>query len=146
MSYVAAVVEYSPDKESDDPNNPNTAINRRIDEYVQLILTPVTVIEDFDIIVFPESTLNTVEVPSDFPDQEANITPCDDTNFDDDLFRKISCAAKQSRRYVVINLTTKRNCTEEKAETNDPRECSPNDINLYNTNVVFDRKGTIIST
>lgn len=148
-------MEYNPAASTLTPKNPNDAIKRHIDEYVQLISTPSTDNNpDFDIIVFPEGTLNTIKSPATYPDQHANSLPCtneknnnNENSADEDLIlQSISCAAKNSRRYVIINITTKRNCTAEKIETNDPRDCSPTNVNLYNTNVVFDRTGTIIST
>lgn len=120
----------------------------RIDQYVSFILTvPSAKVDDFDIIVFPESTLNSVENPFRYPDQRANINPCDDKSGDYESMRKLSCAARNSKRYVVINVTTKRNCTEDIKNKNVEQECTPpHDMNMYNTNVVFDRQGSIIST
>lgn len=71
------------------------------------------------------------------PDSET-IEVCRNASYDLNL-RKISCAALKLRKYVVINLTMKQlyidcdseNCTEK--------------WNLYNTNVVFDRGGRVIS-
>lgn len=48
--------------------------------------------------------------------------------------------------YVVINLIEKSNCTESsQIALNDSRPCAPNGLNRYNTNVVFDRNGVVIS-
>ena len=64
----------------------------------------------------------------------------------DTAIQSLSCAAKTSSIYVVVNLYMKRNCTREKmANENDTRPCSRNNWNLYNTNVVFDRSGQVIS-
>lgn len=49
--------------------------------------------------------------------------------------RKLSCAAKQYNVYLVVNYIEKEDC----------KDCGGDNINLYNSNIVFDRKGTIIS-
>lgn len=92
-----------------------------------------------DIIVFPESTLNNILTPVEVP-ETADIELCGNATFDLNL-RKISCAARKLRKYVVVNLTMRQlyvdcsisrtNCTEK--------------WNLYNTNVVFNRDGRVIS-
>ena len=47
----------------------------------------------------------------------------------------LSCAAKQYQTYIVVNHLEKEDCT----------NCSSDNINLYNSNIVFDRSGTIIA-
>lgn len=51
--------------------------------------------------------------------------------------KKISCAARENKIYVVINIAEKLSCTE------DP--CPKDKVFYYNTNVVFDRTGKIIA-
>lgn len=98
-----------------------------------------------DIIVFPESTLTSSSMPQFIPDPIDRVVACDNATYANNPIQAISCAARQYRKYVVINLTMKRVCSEEQAVTPDERTCGPDDLNRYNTNVVFDRTGAIIS-
>ncbi|XP_017023271.1 vanin-like protein 1 [Drosophila kikkawai] len=54
----------------------------------------------------------------------------------------LSCAARNASKYVVINLTEKERC---KDVPEDTRPCAPDGLNTYNTNVVFDRQGVVVS-
>lgn len=94
--------------------------------------------------VFPESTLNNVETAIIVPRSEERIIPCNNESYHIHL-QNISCAAQINRQYVVVNLVMQRNCSEEAIENNDDRPCS-GEWNLYNTNVVFDTNGMVIST
>lgn len=51
---------------------------------------------------------------------------------------KLSCAAQLNKIYVVINIIEKSWCTIKDL-------CPKNKVLYYNTNVVFDRDGTIIA-
>lgn len=101
-----------------------------------------------DIIVFPESTLNGLNKPLTYvPSASEKISPCDSPSNYEPFLVEISCRAKEVKKYVVINLTEKEDCTnEDQAARKDPRPCAPNGLNTFNTNVVFDRTGTVIST
>lgn len=103
-----------------------------------------------DIIVFPEGTLNTILTAIELPD--SIITPCTSTNpdyEDDNLLKVISCSARQHNRYVIINVITKAKCPDiEMIANDDPRNCDDENkdgFSYYNTNVVFDRVGAVIS-
>lgn len=101
-----------------------------------------------DIIIFAESTLNSMLTAPELPEIAEKISPCDDENYTEgNLAKKISCAAKQHQRYVVINLTTKARCPDvDMVAQNDTRNCTRDDgFSYYNTNVVFDRNGVVIS-
>ena len=110
--------------------------------YVQLIATTQ---EDVDILVFPEHTLNRIQTAAEIPNSKDLISPCGDERWTP-LVQDISCATQKAHRYAVVNMVTQRNCTEEKLETHDTRPCSHEDVNYYNTVVVFDRDGTVIGT
>lgn len=77
------------------------------------------------------------------PDGESGVIPCDSNTGDyHDFLRALSCAAQKARKYVVINLTEKEDCP---GSAEDTRPCARNGLNTYNTNVVFDRDGRVIS-
>ena len=104
---------------------------------------------NLDIIVFPEMTLNEFETAVEIPKVDDKVSPCviDDYSADN-LVKKISCAARSFRRYVVVNIVTKIKCPdEEMIENEDPRSCKDREdgFSYYNTNVVFDRDGILIS-
>lgn len=104
---------------------------------------------NLDIIVFPESCLNNMITAVEIPEPEEKVSPCDSEKFPvENLLKQISCAAKNHQRYVVINLTTKVKCPDaEMVANNDTRNCSDraDGFSYYNTNLAFDRSGTLIS-
>lgn len=85
-------------------------------------------IKNVDILVFPESILNNPTAPIPLSKSVEGYSLCDLPNVHW-VLRDISCAARQSSTYVVINLML----------TND------NTGNVYNTALVFDRLGTIVA-
>ncbi len=94
---------------------------------------------DVDILVFPENTLNRQDTAVIIPNEnEFELDLCTSLSYNVNL-RNIACAAKSLRKYVVINLTTKWNCTD-----SDVDRCT-NEWQLYNTNVVLNRDGVVIS-
>lgn len=99
-----------------------------------------------DIIVFPEMTLTDRVQAQLIPDASTKTVPCEMAEYSENPIQELSCAARDAAKYVVINIVMKRNCTAEKEENvEDTRECPESNINLYNTNVVFDRSGAVIS-
>ena len=100
--------------------------------------------KDLDIIVFPESTLNNNDEATFVPNPEKQqITPCDDNSGEYHTFlQQISCAARRLGIYVVINLTEKEWCS---TIPEDTRKCATTGLNIFNTNVVFNRNGVVIS-
>lgn len=108
------------------------------DKYIDIITSEEAI--DVDILVFPELTLNrkvtAVIVPQE---NDFDINLCTNPTYNVHL-RNIACAAKSSRKYVVINLTTKWNCTERAEE----HQCT-DEWELYNTNIVLNRDGVVIS-
>ena len=104
---------------------------------------------NLDIIVFPEMTLNNMNSSVEIPEISEKLSPCDSDKFlVGNVMKQISCAAKTHQRYVVVNMVTKAKCPDpEMIENKDQRKCSarPDGFSYYNTNIVFDRKGTLIS-
>lgn len=87
--------------------------------------------DNVDIMVFPESTLNNFQNPFEVPDpaKTGNVV-CNNDQYHKTM-QAISCAAKQKRRYIVINVTE--------------RSTETGTVKHYNTNVVFDRNGSVVS-
>lgn len=95
-----------------------------------------------DILVFPENTLNRQDTAVIIPtENEFDLDLCTNAIYNVNL-RNIACAAKSLRKYVVINLTTKWKCTSSGNDSD--HECT-DEWTLYNTNVVLNRDGVVIS-
>lgn len=137
---MAAVVEYHTTQFG---KTNQDRLNYRTNEYVSFIGHTDAI--EADIIVFPESTLTNTSLAQFIPDPNDHVVPCNNATYGNNPIQAISCAARDHRKYVVVNMVMKRICSEEQALTPDHRPCSPDNINLYNTNVVFDRSGAIIS-
>ncbi|XP_069691217.1 vanin-like protein 1 isoform X2 [Periplaneta americana] len=104
--------------------------------------------EQVDIIVFPECGLSTIYLPENrseirplltrIPDPEEFKNPClhleEDTP---EILQILSCAARNASIYVVVNLPELSPCS--------GTDCPPDGAFFYNTNIVFDRSGTIIA-
>ncbi|XP_018354299.1 PREDICTED: vanin-like protein 2 [Trachymyrmex septentrionalis] len=140
-TYIAAVVEYSPKYSI----NSNETLKINSDEYVGFI--EIANLYAVDIIVFPEAGLTTMNFPERekledwttiVPNASFNYIPCCQDIFKvSDALRKISCAARSNKIYVVINIAEKELCSDE--------PCPRDKMFYYNTNVVFDRTGKIIA-
>ncbi|XP_023175400.2 vanin-like protein 1 [Drosophila hydei] len=137
--YTAAVVEFSQADGAD--LTANLADN--LAGYLELINSPNATAAD--IMVFPEMTLNTMNSITYVPAPEKKATPCLDdpsAEYYDPFFVEISCAARNVKRYIVININEKQLCSDTPEDT---RPCASNGHNIFNTNVVFDRNGTVVS-
>lgn len=110
---------------------------RRIVAHIQALTDGV------DIVVFPESALteNTNQAQSVPPAADLQV-PCNNDTYADTAIQALSCAALAKSTYVVVNLYTVERCT----VTADDRWCPASGRNVYNTNVVFDRSGALVST
>lgn len=129
---------------------PNISEETRRDSYLGQYLKIMTdAPSNLDIIIFPEMTLNEFETAEEIPKVEDKISPCVSDEFEEgNLVKKISCAARDFQRYVVVNIVTKAECPDPEMTANeDPRNCKDrkDGFSYYNTNVVFDRSGTLIS-
>uniref|UniRef100_U5ETE5 Putative biotinidase and vanin n=1 Tax=Corethrella appendiculata TaxID=1370023 RepID=U5ETE5_9DIPT len=131
--YSAGVVEFKTELKS----KLQTEINLK--NYLAIIESVEA--KPLDIIVFPEGTLNSIETSSLVP--KFGGVACGNSIYEE-VVRNISCAAKNTRKYVVINLTEKLPCPDED-QPNDSRPCAPNGEYKFNTNVVFDRSGSVVS-
>ncbi|XP_037808612.1 vanin-like protein 1 [Lucilia sericata] len=136
--YAAGVVEFR-------PSTSLTAEARMLDNlkgYLSILESEDA--KNLDVIVFPESTLNNNEEATFVPNPAKGlIIPCNvNTGEYHDLLVQLSCAARKLASYVVINLTEKELCS---TVPEDTRPCASSGLNLYNTNVVFDRNGAVLS-
>uniref|UniRef100_A0A336MY47 CSON006165 protein n=1 Tax=Culicoides sonorensis TaxID=179676 RepID=A0A336MY47_CULSO len=136
-TYSAAVVEYHKIRFL---TNPEKEATTNLNAYIELIQNTT----DVDIIIFPESTLNNYETGVTFDVDPLQI-PCGNDSFGQ-IINLTSCASKNTKKYVSINLVETSLCPDQQQiEFNDTRPCPSDKINKYNTNVVFDRNGAIIS-
>uniref|UniRef100_A0A182PVD4 CN hydrolase domain-containing protein n=1 Tax=Anopheles epiroticus TaxID=199890 RepID=A0A182PVD4_9DIPT len=124
-SYVVSVVEFHPEPMTM-PIEQRTQFH--LTEYSRLIRSPEA--KPADIIVFPELTLNSLSDTVFVPDPAQRIAPCDDHGT---ILVTLSCLAREVSKYLVINLS-EQFYLQHQAETV-----------RYNTDVVFDRNGTVIA-
>ncbi|XP_029720932.2 vanin-like protein 1 [Aedes albopictus] len=135
-SYVVGVVEFRPEPKDMDIA---TRTSIHLEAYKELIRSNEAKLTD--IVVFPELTLNSPNDPVPVPDPKDAIIPCIPNGTE--LLSQLSCLAIETGKYMVINLSESFEC--DSLPANDPRPCDPNATNRYNTNVVFDRNGTVIA-
>lgn len=139
LYYEAGVVEFVTANSEDDPDD---QLRDNLEKHIEIIESNEA--KNLDILVFPEYSLNSVATAVFVPRVADHIVACNNTKFSS-VVQRISCAAQRNRKYIVINLTTKDNCTG-KPQNNDTKMCISCGFNLYNTAVVFDRDGAVIST
>lgn len=144
LTYEAGVVEFSYEKNSSMTSAELLASN--LAKYLEIMTNAPSTL---DIIIFPESTLNGMLTAVETPEPKDNVSPCESENYlEGNLLKTLSCSARNHRRYVVVDITTKAACPDEDMiANNDTRNCSDraDGMSYYNTNVVFDRNGTLIS-
>lgn len=104
-------------------------------EMVDVINSPA--VKSADLIVLPEALFNYELTPIILPKSPVF---CDDSNAHF-LFRNISCAARDSSKYVVIDVYTKVQC----ADDDQPFCANKDHTNVYNMALAFDRQGATIA-
>ncbi|XP_075154931.1 biotinidase [Haematobia irritans] len=130
-TYNAGVVEFIPAKEG----SAKARLKDNLSRMKAIIESDGTY--DLDILVFPEFVLNDHDMMTYVPDPKEKISPCAMANYDWFL-TELSCSARSRKLYVVINVVEKVKCW--------PTDGScTNGLKTYNTNVVFDREGRVIS-
>ncbi|XP_060664357.1 vanin-like protein 2 [Drosophila nasuta] len=98
---------------------------------------------DLDILVFPEYVLSNRDSATFVPNPEQNVIPCFEPDYEMFLV-EISCAVRARRIYVVLNLAEKELCgANYGSDTWNP--CPANGVRYFNTNVVLDRDGRVVS-
>lgn len=134
--YWAGVVEFSSSRIDGESDEASTA--RRLTEYLRIINSAEA--DATDVIAFPEGTLNQKATASFVPNPNDKIAPCNNLQYER-IVRDISCAARNRKKYVLINLTEKAHCPME----HDTRPCSADGLYHFNANVAFDREGVVVS-
>ncbi|XP_065082277.1 vanin-like protein 1 [Ochlerotatus camptorhynchus] len=134
--YVVGVVEFRPELLNMDIA---TRTGIHLQAYKELMRSEEAKLTD--IVVFPELTLNTLMDPIPVPDPQDAIIPC--VQDSPDLLAQLSCLAIETGKYIVINLSESFDCDSLPPE--DLRPCDPAAYHRYNTNVVFDRNGTLVA-
>ncbi|XP_017055095.1 vanin-like protein 3 [Drosophila ficusphila] len=134
--YTAGVAEYRPEIMGTSQH----LLESNLEGYLKLIASANGTT---DIIVFPEATLNGVLTLTAVP-QFTELSLCEEQPGDDTeiapFLRRLACAAREYNTYLVVNV-------KERAVEECPSEstCSNGGQVVYNTNVVFDRQGAVIS-
>lgn len=130
-TYNAGVVEFIPAQEGSGKQKAKDNMLRM----KSIIESDNT--KDLDILVFPEYVLNNLDMMTYVPDPKQMIAPCEVANYDW-ILTELSCAARSRKLYLVVNVMEKMKCS--------PLDSNcKNGLNVYNTNVVFDREGRVIS-
>lgn len=138
--YIIAVVEFTPELPTVDWQ---LRTELHFENYSRIVAEAAEV--GVDILIFPEYTLNNVAFPFEIPNPVEEVNPCLHPERFDNLLIDLSCLARENEIYLCINLSESEECTEELQQArNDSRSCSSLGITRYNTNVVFDRNGTVI--
>uniref|UniRef100_A0A1B0GA13 CN hydrolase domain-containing protein n=2 Tax=Glossina morsitans morsitans TaxID=37546 RepID=A0A1B0GA13_GLOMM len=133
-TYNAGVVEFVPAK----VGLPKDLVIDNLKRIKAIIESEAT--KDLDILVFPEYILNNMDMKTYIPDPKDGIVPCEVTNYDWFL-TELSCAARSRQLYLVVNMLEKEFCL----PFANQRKCHPSGYNTFNTNVVLDRQGRVIS-
>ncbi|XP_058835739.1 vanin-like protein 2 isoform X2 [Topomyia yanbarensis] len=135
-SYVVGVVEFRPELLN---MNIRERTAMHLEVYEQFVRSDDAKLTD--LIVFPELALNTLSDPVYVPDPQDKLIPCRPDSLE--LLSRLSCLAAEVGKYIVINLSEIFDC--ESVPMEDPRPCSSHSFHRYNTDVVFDRNGTVIA-
>lgn len=133
-TYQAGVVEFIPGV-----GKGKSKVHESLKRMKEVIESNGT--RDLDILVFPEFVLNDYTFRTYVPDPALQIAPCEIPNYDHFL-TELSCAARSRQLYLVVNLVEKVFCGN---DTTAVGSCDASGLNTYNTNVVFDRQGRVIS-
>ncbi|KAH8409248.1 hypothetical protein KR009_011234, partial [Drosophila setifemur] len=136
--YTAGVAEFRPALMG---GNSEQLLAENLEGYLELIASGNG---SADIVVFSEATLNSVLQLTAVP-ETTEESLCEEQAGDDPavapFLRRLACAAREFHTYLVVNVK-ERAAPEECPGEGD---CSSRGHSVYNTNVVFDRRGAVVS-
>ncbi|XP_065204544.1 vanin-like protein 1 [Planococcus citri] len=141
--YVAAVVEYEVLKGID----VSSSLQKNLQFTLDAIAECGRNLPMVDIVVFPEGTLygfssipimrqSAIFISTYVPSADAFIVPCDHEHYTESHLRKLSCAARENKIYVAVNVLEK---------VHSPKSLAWDGLIFHNTEVVFDRNGMVIA-
>ncbi|KAF5285195.1 hypothetical protein FQR65_LT13310 [Abscondita terminalis] len=135
--YTAAVIEFYP--EQDETLSPDERLTRNVDGYLKLLKEIAKDHQKLDIVIFPESTLATKAIIVNHNDYlpfavEVSVNQSLCVEEEVTFLTPLACATRTYNTYLVINLYEKT-----------PSDSTENGWDYYNTNVVLDRSGKVIS-
>ncbi|EDV92304.1 vanin-like protein 3 [Drosophila grimshawi] len=135
--YTAGVIEFRP---AFGAGTSEQLLEQNLAAYLELIASANGTA---DILVFPEGTLNSqlqltvVPAPSKRSLCHVVVAPADGVAR---FLRQLACAAVEAHSYLLLNVNERERC--------DPltdKDCPARGYNVYNTNVVLDRSGAVVS-
>ncbi|XP_063930380.1 vanin-like protein 1 [Zophobas morio] len=140
LSATIAVVEFDPiysEVLTDDER-----VQENLRKYTDILNVIVgTNNKTLDMIIFPEGSLRVV------PETSVEMATGDNPSYDSkeypDYMKTLSSMAVNFSTYLVTNIVEKVKCDD--ASSSDSENCKNTGYYYYNTDVVFDRNGTIIS-
>ncbi|XP_064467643.1 pantetheinase-like [Ornithodoros turicata] len=145
FSYTFKAAVYEHVQQGDRWNDSATTIIRKnLLKYQEA--TRNASLQGSDIIVFPEvgilSVRNALDHAEDIP-EPGNVNPCQSSahsNLSWPILSNLSCLARDNKIYLVANVVDTKPCVHPNCSK------SSNDTQVYyNTNVAFDRNGTLVS-
>ncbi|XP_070504524.1 vanin-like protein 2 [Chironomus tepperi] len=140
--YTAAVLEFN------SPGNRFSSAEQIVDVNLKEYIKWIYIAKEYnvDILVFPEATLNyhgllgddlkkfAIPLPQETSDNEYEYN-CDYSS--NTILNELSDAVGNVSIYVLVNIVEIEECNESTSNANN--------FSLYNTNIVFDRSGCIVS-
>ncbi|XP_076067033.1 pantetheine hydrolase VNN2-like [Oratosquilla oratoria] len=142
VTYTGAVVEYKPYETWHSPEDGIVVLQENALRYIEFMVEARE--KGAHIIVFPENALTGGQIPKNqeklmsvvqvLPDPAQRIVPCSLPDHPrQEVVKKLSCAAKKMGMYLVLTMP--------ELVQNDPKDYPI----IYNTQVVFDRSGALIT-
>ncbi|KAH8387831.1 hypothetical protein KR093_009725, partial [Drosophila rubida] len=134
--YTAGVVEFRPEIAG---ATSAQLLAENLSAYLQLIAAANGTA---DIIVFPEATLNSLLQLTTVPEPNAAHSLCrhEEVSTTEDFVRQLACAAVEGKTYLLFNVKEREDC-----ERLVDLDCPARGYRVFNTNVVIDRSGAIVS-
>ncbi|XP_063930378.1 vanin-like protein 1 [Zophobas morio] len=140
LSATIAVVEFEP--VYNERLTDNEIIEANLVKYLDILnTTVVTNNKTLDMIIFPEGSLGVIGETS--VEMATGDNPFYDLKEYPDFMKTLSFTAANFTTYLVTNLVEKVKCDD--TSSSDSENCKNTGYYYYNTDVVFDRNGTIIS-